>query len=69
MDFLFTLVSIVEIKKAVVAVERVEIVEFSLLQRRLQQEGKLRPNLDFKERGTFPSSVISNDSCKGVPFP
>lgn len=48
MDFLFTVISIVEIKKAVVAVERVEIIEFSLLQKRLQHEGKLRPNLGFK---------------------
>lgn len=48
--------------------EAVGVVEFSLLQRRPQQEGKLRLNLDFKERGTFPSfTVISNDSCKGTP--
>lgn len=55
-------------KKTVLAAEGVEVVEFSLMQRRTQEEGKLRLNLDFKERGTFPSStVINNDSCKGIP--
>lgn len=53
-----------------VAAGGVEVIEFSLLQRRPQQEGKLRLCLGFKERGTFPpSTAISNDSCKGIPCP
>lgn len=67
LDFPLTLVETVEIKKIEVAEERIEITEVFPLQKRLQQEGKLRPNLGFNERGTFPSTVISNDRHSGMP--